>query len=223
MENYSRRPLDSYKELPTDEMKTRASDFYQMMKRRRTVRDFSDKEIPQELIFNCLKAAGTAPSGANMQPWQFVVVSNPDTKKKIRMAAEEVESDFYEKRAPDYWLEALAPLGTNAQKPYLEEAPTLIVIFAKRNTVEKDGTIKKHYYLSESVGIATGILITAFHNAGLACLTHTPSPMAFLRDLLGRPKNETPFLILVVGYPKKDATVPDIGKKDLDEIAVFFD
>lgn len=223
MEQYPRSPLDSYKELPPKEMKARALEFYRMMKRRRSVRHFSPRQIPNDVISDCLKAAGTAPSGANMQPWRFVVVSNQDTKKKIRTAAEEVESDFYDRRAPDYWLEALAPLGTDAQKPYLEEAPILIVIFSKRNSKGKDGAIKKNYYLAESVGIATGMLITALHNAGLACLTHTPSPMSFLRDLLGRPKNETPFILLVVGYPQKGATVPDIGKKELDEIAVFID
>ncbi len=214
-------PLPDYREYPQDEMKRRAAEFYAEMKRRRTVRDFSDRPVPREIIENCIKAAGTAPNGANMQPWKFVVVSDPEMKQSIRLAAEEVESDFYKRRAPDYWLEALAPLGTNEEKPYLEEAPYIIVIFSVRHTVHSDGTISKHYYLPESVGIATGILITAVHNAGLVCLTHTPSPMAFLREILNRPKHETPFLILTVGYPKEETKVPAITKKSLDEIAVF--
>ena len=161
------------------------------------------------------------PSGANMQPWRFVVVSDPTVKGKIRTEAERVEADFYQRKAPDYWLKALEPLGTDENKPYLENAPYLIVIFTLRHTIEPDGTITKHYYLPESVGIATGMLITAIHNAGLVCLTHTPSPMGFLRDVLNRPKTETPFLLLAVGFPAADARVPDIGKKTLDEIAVF--
>jgi nitroreductase len=156
-----------------------------------------------------------------MQPWHFVVVSDPDVKRQIRVEAEKVEKDFYERRAPEYWLKALEPLGTDENKPYLEKAPYLIVIFSRRHTELPDGSIQKHYYLAESVGIATGMLITAVHNAGLACLTHTPSPMAFLRDVLGRPKTDMPFLVLVVGYPDNDARVPDIGKKPLEEIATF--
>jgi nitroreductase len=214
-------PLPGYREYPVKEMIERSAQFYADMKRRRTVREFADRPVPREIIENCIRAAGTAPSGANMQPWRFVVVSDTDTKKKIRAAAEEVERDFYTRRAPDYWLKALAPLGTDQNKPYLETAPYVIVIFSVRYTEADDGERLHHYYLAESVGISTGILITALHQAGLATLTHTPAPMAFLRDLLGRPKSETPFMVLVAGYPKKDAKVPDIGKKALDDVAVF--
>jgi nitroreductase len=214
-------PLTTYREYSEDEMQVRAREFYEEMKRRRTVRDFSSRPVPREIIEQCLLTAGTAPNGANMQPWRFVAVSDPEIKRQIRVRAEEVERDFYHRRAPKYWLEALAPLGTDEHKPYLEEAPYLIVIFSLRHTVLPDGTIKKHYYIAESVGIATGMLIAALHRAGLACLTHTPSPMTFLRDVLGRPKEETPYLILVTGYPKEGAQVPEITKKGLGEIAVF--
>lgn len=216
-------PLSSYREYPQEEMKQRAADFYLDMTRRRTVRDFSDRDVPREIIENCIRAAGTAPSGANMQPWQFVVVGKSEMRKKIRKAAEEVESDFYLRRAPKQWLEALAPLGTDEHKDYLEKAPYIIVVFSVRHTIREDGNIVRNYYLSESVGIATGLLITALHNAGLVCLTHTPHPMSFLRDLLERPKTDTPFLILVTGYPGDDARVPDISKKSLNEIATFID
>jgi len=221
MAKYKFVPLSTFKEYPIEETAQRSSDFLELMRRRRTVRQISDRPVPREIIENCLLTAGTAPSGANMQPWTFVVVSNPEVKSKIRAEAERVEADFYKRKAPDYWLEALEPLGTDENKPYLEEAPYLIVIFTQRHTVEEDGSVTKHYYLPESVGIATGMLITAIHHAGLVCLTHTPSPMAFLRDVLERPKTETPFLLLAVGYPKQDARVPDIGKKGLEEIAVF--
>jgi nitroreductase len=214
-------PLTNYREYPPDEMKRRAEDFYNEIRRRRSVREFSDRPVDREIIEQCLLAAGTAPNGANLQPWQFVVVSEPALKKRIRVAAEAVESDFYNRRAPKYWLEALAPLGTDEHKEYLEIAPYLIVIFSQRHTVMPDGSRKKHYYIAESVGIATGILITALHTAGLACLTHTPSPMAFLRDILERPKEEDAYLILVVGYPKEGCQVPQITKKSLDKIAVF--
>jgi len=221
MSKYDFVPLETFRELPPDEMKARAREFYELLRRRRTVREFSDRPVDRDIIEQCLLAAGTAPNGANMQPWQFVVVSDPDTKKQIRSAAEEVEADFYNRRAPQYWLEALAPLGTDEHKEYLETAPYLIVIFSQRHTPLPDGGKKKHYYIAESVGIATGMLITAVHNAGLACLTHTPAPMTFLRDLLNRPKEEDAYLILVVGYPKEGVKVPDISKKSLDEIATF--
>ncbi len=221
MQANQRVPLEEYKEYDPDEMKRRAHEFFELMKRRRTVRDFSNRPVDRKVIEDCIQTAGTAPNGANMQPWHFVVVSDPETKRKIRAEAEKVESDFYNRRAPQYWLDALAPLGTDASKPYLEEAPYLIVIFTVRHTLEDDGSIKKHYYLSESVGIATGMLITALHNAGLATLTHTPQPMNFLRDVLNRPKEDSPYLILVAGYPKEDATVPKLTKKSLDEIATF--
>ena len=189
---------------------------------RRTIRDFSDKPVDKSLIENCIKTAGTAPSGANMQPWHFVLISDPTIKKQIRVSAEKEEKEFYEKRAPKEWLEALAPLGTDDNKPYLETAPYLIAIFMQRYGKLPDGREVKHYYGLESVGIATGMLITAIHDVGLASLTHTPSPMGFLNEILERPKNERPFLILVVGHPAKDAKVPDIKRKDINEIMTEF-
>jgi len=214
-------PLKSFKQYPDEEMIIRSEDFYKFLKRRRTVRDFSDKPIPKEVMENCLLAAGTSPSGANLQPWRFVVVSDPGIKKKIRIAAEEEEKEFYTNRAPKEWLDALAHLGTDEHKPFLETSPYLIAIFSKSYEVLPEGNKVKHYYAQESTGIACGMLITAIHNAGLASLTHTPSPMNFLNEVLGRPKNEKPFLLLVVGYPAKDAKVPDIQKKKLEEIASF--
>ena len=214
-------PLNNYTEYPLDEMLKRSELFYEDIKRRRTVRDFSDKPVPRETIENCIKAAGTAPNGANLQPWHFVVVSDLGIKKKIRIAAEEEEKEFYAHRAPNEWLEVLEPLGTDENKAFLEIAPYLIAIFYKSYEVLPDGRQVKQYYAIESTGIATGILITAIHNAGLVSLTHTPSPMNFLNEILNRPKNERPFLLLVVGYPAKDAKVPDIKKKSLQEIASF--
>lgn len=202
-------------------MKDIALSFYQEMKRRRSVRSFSDRPVPDEVITNALLAAGTAPNGANMQPWHFVVVKNPETKKALREAAEKEEKTFYEKRASEEWLRAIKPLGTDANKPFLENAPCLIVIFLKKITVDAEGKEHKNYYATESVGIATGILITALHLSGLATLTHTPSPMGFLNKVLGRPTYERPFLILVTGYPDKKATVPVISKYKLDQIATF--
>jgi iodotyrosine deiodinase len=213
--------LPDYREYSMQEMKRRAAEFQAEMRRRRTVREFSDRHVPREIIEDCLRAAGTAPSGANMQPWHFVVVSDPAVKKKIRDAAEKEEREFYHHKAPQEWLDALAPLGTNEHKPFLETAPHLIVIFAQSYGVLPDGRKVKHYYAHESVGIATGILITAIHHAGLVSLTHTPSPMGFLNELLGRPPQERPFLILVVGFPAEDASVPAITKRSLDEIATF--
>lgn len=214
-------PYSTYREYPLSEMRERAQAFRKEMQCRRTIRTFSNRPVPREIIEECLRAAGTAPSGANMQPWQFVVVSDPDVKKEIREGAEKEEREFYERRAPEEWLEALAPLGTDWRKPFLEEAPFLIVIFGLSNTILPDGEKRKNYYVTESVGIATGMLITAIHHAGLASLTHTPSPMAFLNKILKRPSNERPFLVLVVGYPAEGTTVPDISKKPLDEIATF--
>ncbi len=213
--------LSQYRAYPLEEMKRRAADFYANIRRRRTVRDFSDRPVPREIIENCLLAAGSAPSGANQQPWHFVVVSKPETKRKIRQAAEVEERAFYDKRAPDEWLKALAPLGTDSNKSFLEIAPYLIVIFAQSYGLSPDGGKIKHYYVSESIGIATGMLVTAIHQAGLVSLTHTPSPMAFLSKILDRPRNERPYLILVVGYPAEGAQVPDIKKKQLAEIATF--
>ena len=171
----------------------------------------------------CILAAGTAPNGAHRQPWRFVAVSDPEIKRAIRVAAEEEEKAFYEGRAPDDWLEALAPLGTDENKPFLEAAPYLIVVFAESYAVEEGGEKSKNYYVTESVGIATGMLITAIHMAGLVSLTHTPSPMGFLSEILGRPENERPFLILVVGYPAPDTTVPELHRKSLEEIATFIE
>jgi iodotyrosine deiodinase len=214
-------PLSQYREYPVEEMQQRAADFYADIRRRRTVRDFADRPVPQQIIEDCILAAGTAPNGANMQPWHFVVVSNPEIKKKIREAAEAEERAFYQERAPEEWLEALVPLGTGPEKPFLETAPFLIVIFAQNYALTPEAQKIKHYYVSESVGIATGILITAIHHAGLVSLTHTPSPMGFLNDILDRPPNERAFLILVVGYPADGAMVPDIQKKPLKEIVTF--
>lgn len=208
-------------EYPPEEMKRRAEDFYEEMKRRRTVRGFSDRQVPREIIEKCILAAGTAPNGANMQPWHFVVVENRELKKKIRDAAEKEEKEFYERRATEEWLEALAPLGTDEHKPFLEEAPYLIAIFSEKYGITEEGNKVRNYYVKESVGIATGMLVTALHHAGLASLTHTPSPMGFLNELLDRPSNETPFLLLVVGYPKEGVKVPDISKKQLNEITTF--
>lgn len=210
-----------FREYPVAEMERRAADFYAEMKRRRTVRDFSRRPAPRRVIETCLRAAGTAPNGANMQPWRFVVVEDPAVKRRIREAAEAEEREFYQNRASQEWLEALAPLGTDAAKPFLETAPYLIAIFAQRYGVDADGQRVKHYYVQESVGIAAGVLITALHHAGLATLTHTPSPMGFLNEILERPAQERPFLLLVVGYPAADATVPAISKKPLAEIATF--
>lgn len=219
--DYSFSPLRTYRQLPVEDMQQRAADFYADNQRRRTVRDFSDKPVPRDIIENCIRTAATAPNGANQQPWHFVVVGDPEVKRQIRIAAEEEERAFYEERASEEWLQALAPLGTNAQKPFLETAPYLVAIFAESYGVGSQNQKIKHYYVSESVGIATGMLITAVHHAGLVSLTHTPSPMKFLNTILGRPKNERPFLILVVGYPADDAQVPDITKKPLEEIMTF--
>ena len=203
-------------------MQLRSQIFFENLSTRRTIRNFSDKPVPREVIENCIKTARTAPSGANMQPWHFVIISDPKIKMQIRVAAEKEEKEFYETRAPKEWLEALAPLGTDNNKPYLEKAPYLIAIFMQRYGKLPDGRKVKHYYGLESVGIATGMLITAIHNTGLASLTHTPSPMGFLNQILKRPKNERPFLLLVVGHPDKGAAVPDIKRKDINEIMTEF-
>ena len=188
------------------------------MAARRSVRAFSTDLVPESVILDCVRAACTAPSGANCQPWHFVVVSDPAKKRDIRMAAEAEERAFYERRASQVWLDALAPLGTDAEKPFLEVAPYLIAIFQERFAQDETGDKTKNYYAPESVGIATGILISALHQAGLACLTHTPSPMGFLQNALGRPVNERPFLLLVVGYPAEDAVVPNITRKPFDQV-----
>lgn len=209
-------PLATYREYPADEMRARATEFFEEMSRRRTVREYADRPVPDGVLDYCLRAAGTAPSGANLQPWHFVVVTDTDTKRQIREAAEVEEREFYEKRAPQEWLDALKPLGTDSNKPFLETAPALIVVFVQRWGVLPDGRRVKHYYAMESVGLATGLLIGAVHHAGLASLTHTPSPMGFLNEILDRPSNETPFLVLVVGYPAENCEVPDIARKNLD-------
>ena len=194
-----------------------ADEFYQNLNRRRTVRDFSDKAVPFEIIERAILTAGTAPSGANMQPWRFVVIASPDIKKQIREAAEKEEFESYNKRMSDKWLKRLAPLGTDEHKPFLEIAPYLIVVFRITSVVE-EGESEPTYYSQESVGIAVGLLLAALHNAGLATLTHTPSPMKFLQEILGRPKNEVPFVLIPVGFPAENAQVPDIKRKSLEEI-----
>lgn len=215
------QPLSSYREYPVDEMKLRAAQFRQQMQRRRSVRDFSARPVEREIIEECLLAAGTAPNGANLQPWHFVVISDPGVKHELRVAAEAEEEDFYRHRAPREWLDALAPLGTDASKPFLETAPYLIAVFGKSHSELADGRKVKNYYVSESVGLATGMLITAIHQAGLVSLTHTPSPMGFLNRILDVDADAKPFLLLVVGYPADGAQVPVLTRKPLPEIASF--
>jgi iodotyrosine deiodinase len=218
-------PLPSYRAYPEAEMVGRARSFYTDLMRRRTVRDFDARPVPREVIEQCLLAAGTAPSGANQQPWFFSVITDPEHKRRVREAAEVEERSFYNERAPQEWLDALAPLGTDSNKPFLEEAPVLIAIFAQKYGVHQSGPMKgekfSHYYVPESVGIASGFLIAALHHAGLATLTHTPNPMSFLNKLCARPSSEKPIILLVVGYPKAGCLVPVHGgiKKPLDAIA----
>jgi nitroreductase len=207
--------------LSDEEIATRAAKFREEMARRRTVRDFSDRPVAREVIEDCLRTAGSAPNGANLQPWHFVAVNDPALKHEIRVAAEAEEKEFYEHRAPNEWLEALAALGTDSQKPFLETASWLIAIFSQPYEILPDGRKLKHYYAIESVGIATGFLVAAIHRAGLVSLTHTPSPMGFLNKLLNRPAHEKPFLLLVVGHPAEGAMVPDIQRKSLNEISSF--
>jgi len=214
-------PLAYYHEYPPEQMKQRAAGFRRDMQRRRSVRTFSSRPVRRQVIEDCLLTAGSAPSGANMQPWSFVVVGDPAVKRQIREASEKEEYKFYHEQAPVEWLDAVSSLGTDYQKPFLETAPYLIVIFAQRYGVLPDGGRVKHYYVRDSVGIATGMLIAAIHNAGLAALPYTPSRMGFLNRILGRPKNEWPSLVLVVGYPADAAMVPDIRRKTLDETATF--
>lgn len=214
-------PLLGYVEYPATEMAERASAFRAEMERRRSVRHFSTRPISRQVIEEALRSAGTAPSGAHMQPWHFVAISNPEIKRRIRAAAEEAERAFYEARAPQEWKDALVPLSTTWRKPFLEDAPYLIAVFAQRHHLDAAGCPVKHYYVPESVGIAVGLLIAALHHAGLAMLTYTPSPMGFLNEILGRPSNERPTLILAVGHPAEGVTVPDLRRKPLDEIATF--
>lgn len=213
-------PLTSYREYPVPEMIARSRAFAADLARRRTVRQFSDRPVPRAVIEACLEAASTAPSGAHLQPWHFVVVSDPGLKRRIREAAEQAEREFYA-TAPNEWLKALAPLGTDAHKPYLETAPYLIAVFAQRYGLGPNGERRTHYYVMESVGIATGLLLAALHHAGLASLTHTPNPMAFLSELLERPANERPVMLVVTGYPAAGAVVPRLRRKPLEAVATF--
>jgi len=217
----SHDPLLGYPDLDDAGRLRRAEAFEATMRPRRTVRRFADTPVPRAVIESALRTAGRAPNGANMQPWTFVAVSAADVKRRIREAAEAEERSFYGGRAPSEWLEALQPFGTDANKPFLETAPWLIAVFAQSHGVRDDGSTEKHYYVKESVGIACGFLLAALHHAGLATLTHTPSPMGFLRDILERPANEQAFLLVVTGVPADDATAPRIDKKPLDEIARF--
>ncbi len=214
-------PLDSYREYPPEQMAARAAAFRADMQRRRSVRGFSSRPVPREVIEDCLQAAGSAPSGANMQPWSFVVVGDPAVKRRIREAAEKEEYRFYKEQAPEEWLGAISDLGTDYHKPFLETTPYLIVIFAQRYGLLPDGRKVKHYYVRGSVGIATGILITAIHNAGLVSLPYTPSRMGFLSRILERPENERASMVLVAGYPEEGAMVPELSKKTLDETTTF--
>jgi len=216
-------PLPGCEPIADAERHARARDFADELASRRTVRDFSPAPVPREIIEACLRAAGSAPSGANQQPWRFVAVSSPTVKARIREAAEAEEREFYEHRAPEEWRMALSSLGTDANKPFLEVAPWLIAVFYERTGPERDGHKPKRYYPHESTGIATGLLIAALHRAGLASLTHTPSPMAFLNEILGRPRHEVPYLLLVVGLPAANCRVPDIERKPLAEIATFIE
>ncbi|MEO6050125.1 MAG: nitroreductase family protein [Pyrinomonadaceae bacterium] len=210
------KPLD-FREVLSDEQMRLADEFYELLKLRRTVRDYSDRDVPFGLIETAIATAGTAPSGANLQPWRFVVVKDAEVKRKIREAAEKEEYESYHNRMSEKWLRRLTPLGTNEHKPFLEIAPYLIVVFRINSFVE-DGETEPTYYSQESVGIAVGMLLAALHNMGLATLTHTPSPMKFLQEILDRPKSEIPFVLIPVGYPAEGALVPDITRKKLDDI-----
>ncbi len=222
--HYQPIPLPEREELSDEEALARARAYYQCIRQRHTVRDFSSRPVSRELIERCILAAGTAPSGANHQPWHFVCINDPDTKHQIRVAAEREEAEFYSGRAGDTWLSDLADLGTNQHKPFLETAPWLIAIFAERYGVDTDGKKRKNYYTAESVGIATGFLLNALHQAGLATLTHTPNPMKFLNEILDRPSNERPYILLVVGHAAENAMIPKAAtvKKPLNEIASWF-
>lgn len=210
-------------EISARESLERSRQYVKQMSSRRSVRSISNTPVAREVIENCLKTAGTAPSGAHKQPWTFCVVSNPELKTNIRQAAEKEEYESYHSRMPESWLQDLAPLGTDWQKPFLETAPYLIVVFKKAYELNEDGTKRNNYYVNESVGIACGLLISAIHQAGLVTLTHTPSPMNFLHKLLNRPENERPYLLLPVGYPDREVYVPDIHRKPLEEISVFYE
>ena len=218
MSNNDFIPLD-YSFSPPDDSLRNSAAFLEQCARRRTVRDYSDRPVSREVIENCVRAAGTAPSGAHQQPWHFSLIQDANIKREIRIAAEAEEREFYESRATDEWLDALKPFGTNSEKPFLEIAPWLIAVFCQRYGLAEDGSQTKHYYATESTGIATGLLVTAVHNAGLASLTHTPSPMGFLSQILNRPENERAFVLLAVGYPSPTCEVPNIERKPLNDIA----
>jgi iodotyrosine deiodinase len=222
---FVQEPLADWREYPIAEMIERSRAFQLDIARRRTVREFASRTVPREVIEHCLLTAGRAPSGANQQPWFFSVITDAARKRRIREAAEKEEREFYAGKAPPEWLEALTPLGTDADKPFLEEAPILIAIFAQKYGLRPDGSRFSHYYVPESVGIATGFLIAALHHAGLATLTHTPSPMGFLNQICERPASEKPVILLVVGYPKPGCRVPVYGgiKKPLDQIAAWLE
>ena len=210
-----------YNKYSDEEMIQLSSDFYNEMKHRRTIRFFSEKPVPREVIENCIRTASTAPSGANCQPWHFVAISSSEIKKLLREESEKKENDFYYKKAPQEWLDALAPLETNENKPFLELAPYLIVVFVKRFDYDHQGEKVKQYYLNESIGIAAGMLVTALHKAGLGTLTYTPSPMGFLNKVCNRPENERGYMVVVVGHPAEDCTVPDLERKSLEEVSTF--
>jgi nitroreductase len=221
---YSPIPLPDYVELPTEEMRSRARSFYDLIRKRHTVREFSSKPVPRDIIEQCLLSAGTAPSGANHQPWHFCVIGDSTMKRLIRDAAEQEEQAFYSGRAGQEWLDALKPLGTDANKAFLETAPWLICVFGARKSRGADGVMRKNYYVPESVSIATGLLIAALHQAGLATLTHTPNPMGFLNEICQRAPSDKAYILLIVGYPAANATIPRHAteKKTLREIATFF-
>ncbi len=221
IKNFADHPLD-FQEIDPDTMLKRGSEFYQLMDRRRSVRDFSNRQVPDAVIKQCLLTAGTAPSGANRQPWHFAVVQSAEIKKAIRDAAEQEEQEFYQRRAPRDWLDALAPIRTDAHKPFLEIAPCLIVAFAEKYAIDESGQKQKNYYVTESASLACAFLIAALHNAGLATLTHTPSPMKFLNKILARPGSEKPLMLIVAGYPAANARVPAIKRKPLDGFTSYF-
>ena len=223
MDNYQPIPLPDRQDLPDAVARERVEEYYQFIRQRHSVRDFTDRPVPRDIIETAIRAAGTAPSGANHQPWHFVCISDPGIKRKIRVAAEQEEQEFYAGRAGEEWLSDLEKIGTDASKPFLEIAPWLITIFIERSGRDEEGKKRKNYYMSESVGIATGFLLNALHSAGLATLTHTPNPMKFLNQILDRPATERPYILLVVGHPAEDATVPaaTTTKKPLEQIASF--
>ncbi len=222
--DYQPVPLPDFQEYPVEDMRQRATAFYDLIRRRHTVREFSPRPVPRDIIDTCLRAAGTAPNGANHQPWHFAVVGDGEVKRRIRIEAEKEEAEFYAGRAGEEWLQALKPLGTDASKPFLEIAPWLICIFGARKSRSADGVLRKNYYVPESVAIATGILLTALHCSGLVTLTHTPSPMRFLNGICDRPDTEKPYILMVVGYPADTCTIPAhaMEKRPLNEIASYF-